>query len=94
MAAPSRGLWWAGLFAILFFSGIVVLAGVLFTVIAMIGLLDPAGAKMADDSDPFGPPPTTVGGIFVLCLSLGILLSGILAPAAYCHFLKKPKFPA
>lgn len=55
------------------------LIGAIGVLVGIIAIIDPVGSKMADDSDPFGVPPTfaesfTLTIAFVLIFSLGILL--------------------
>jgi hypothetical protein len=55
------------------------LFGLLGSVIAAHAIIDPVGAKMADDSDPFGPPATltaslTLLGVFMVVAAAGVCL--------------------
>ena len=61
-------------------SGIVLsVVGFLGVIVAALGLIDPAGTKLADDGDPFGSPdPWYVGalifGAFAACAVVGLWL--------------------
>jgi len=37
--------------------------GLLGVIVAIFALVDPAGAKLADDGNPFGPPPSRVQSV-------------------------------
>lgn len=59
------------------------LAAVLITIpllvlpIFVIALLDPVGTKLADDSDPFGTPPSRVATSFQIIAALGCIVIGL-----------------
>lgn len=56
---------------------VVALFGLFATGIGILGLLDPVGSKMADDSDPFGAPPSFLeSGLFTL-IFLSMAIFGI-----------------
>ena len=48
--------------------------GVVFGIVAMI---DPVGAKMSDDGDPFGIPPTFVESLSLTLFYMGVFFVGI-----------------
>jgi hypothetical protein len=45
------------------------LFGALFLLLAVVGLIDPKGTKMADDNDPFGKPPSWVSNMLTASAS-------------------------
>ncbi|MDQ3131023.1 MAG: hypothetical protein M3Q99_09710 [Acidobacteriota bacterium] len=58
---------------------ILTLFGALGILVAVIGIIDPVGSKMSDDSDPFGVPHTfteslAIAIFYVLIFILGISL--------------------
>ena len=68
-------------------AGVVLLSvGLVATVIYGIGLLDPAGTKMADDGDPFGPPPPWQFGAVGLLVSLAVAGAG-----CYLAYMGRPR---
>jgi hypothetical protein len=54
---------------------VVGLGGMIF---AIHGLVDPAGAQLSDDSNPFGVPPSLFHSLIVLAIYLGICATGAL----------------
>lgn len=52
------------------------LLGVVGIVTAIVALQDPAAAKMADDSDPYGPPVSLSESILIMATCGGISLLG------------------
>ena len=48
------------------------LVGLLGVSVSVVAIVDPVGTKMADDSDPFGTPPTTVESLLMLVLFLAL----------------------
>jgi hypothetical protein len=69
-----------GIFGILrIVIGIVLfLFGFIGIVVGIIGLIDPVGSKMADDSDPFGTPPSFLESLLMTVVYFAIAGSGIL----------------
>jgi hypothetical protein len=58
--------------------GVILLAlGLGGSVVAILGMIDPAGAKLSDDADPFGAPPTLLNSILVCLTYLGIGFAGL-----------------
>jgi hypothetical protein len=51
--------------------------GFLGTGFGIIGILDPVGSKMADDSDPLGPPLPFVQALVLTLIYVGMLCLGI-----------------
>jgi hypothetical protein len=49
---------------------ILLVGGVLGVAVSLIAILDPAGAQMADDANPFGPPPSLLSSISILIFYL------------------------
>lgn len=56
---------------------IFLLFGFLGVGVGIIGIIDPVGTKMADDSDPFGVPPTFSESLFLTCVFALIFIVGI-----------------
>ncbi|MEJ7846477.1 MAG: hypothetical protein WKF92_00080 [Pyrinomonadaceae bacterium] len=61
----------------IFLGSIFILFGFFGTAVGILGILDPAGMKAADDGDPFGVPPSifessVFTAIFVLILIFGV----------------------
>jgi hypothetical protein len=46
--------------------------------VALFAIFDPAGSKLADDNDPFGPPPSRVVSVVMLGTSVAINIVGML----------------
>ena len=44
--------------------------GIVILIIAIIGVVDPVGTKMADDNDPFGDPGGPWYGLFLILVSM------------------------
>ena len=58
--------------------GVILLAlGLVGNIVAILGVIDPAGAKLSDDADPFGSPPTLLNSILVCFTYLGIGFAGL-----------------
>jgi hypothetical protein len=55
---------------------ILLLIGFLGTAGSVFEIFDPAGSKMADDADPFGTPPSLLGSLVMLFISLCICGAG------------------
>lgn len=49
------------------------LGGMIF---AVHGIIDPAGAKLSDDANPFGAPPSLFDSLLVLAAYLGVCAAG------------------
>ena len=60
----------ATLSLILLLIGLVGITGSLF------GMFDPIGAKMSDDSDPFGTTPSLLSSVLMLLVYLAIGVAG------------------
>jgi hypothetical protein len=43
----------------------------------LIAMIDPVGTKMADDNDPFGPPPSRLYSLTAFCISVTVGSAGI-----------------
>jgi hypothetical protein len=56
---------------------LIILFGFLGLGLSVVALLDPVGTKMADDSDPFGTPPSLIESLFSTLISVGIFSLGI-----------------
>jgi hypothetical protein len=58
--------------------GVILLAlGLVGSIVAILGIIDPAGAKLSDDADPFGAPPIFLNAILVCFTYFGIGLAGL-----------------
>ena len=56
---------------------LLILFGLLGTIVAAIEIADPVGAKMADDSDPFGAPATLTQSLTLLGVYGAVAVAGI-----------------
>jgi hypothetical protein len=61
---------------------LLILAGLLIVLVGVIAVLDPVGTKLADDNDPFGPPPPRWQGAVATIVGLGVISTGIGAVVA------------
>ena len=59
-------------------GSLLALVGVVFFLISVIALVDPVGTQMADDTNPFGPPPPWYAAVIGGILSAGIATGGVL----------------
>lgn len=60
------------------FFGVILLAlGLGGSIVAILGIIDPAGAKLSDDADPFGAPLTLVNAILVCLTYMGLGFAGL-----------------
>ncbi len=57
-------------------GSLLLLCGLIGAAVGVIGLLDPAGTKMADDADPFGPPASSFTSVVVIAGGLTASLLG------------------
>jgi hypothetical protein len=55
----------------------ITLFGLLGTGFGILGILDPVGSKMADDPDPFGPPPSTLESVTITLVYISITVFGV-----------------
>jgi hypothetical protein len=55
-------------------ASLLLLIGLWGAPVSLFALADPVGTKMADDLNPYGPPPSRAGSAVTLliCLSLGL----------------------
>jgi hypothetical protein len=59
-------------------SGVILLlVGLLMSAISVLAMIDPAGAKAADDTDPFGVPPSVLSSVAMLSVFLCVCGLGI-----------------
>ncbi len=70
--------------ASLIVAPILILLGIVGTPFSLLALADPVGAKMSDDADPLGPPPTTTESMWVLAGYLLMLAVGLLIVIGTC----------
>jgi len=54
-----------------------ILFSLIFCAITLLAVIDPAGAKMADDNDPFGPPPSRLSSLALLGAFIGVGAAGV-----------------
>jgi len=71
------------------FALLAILFGLMGMLIYLLAIVDPAGAKLADDADPFGPPPPMRDSLFGLVVSAGVFWGGVLLPVGYYFFDRK-----
>ena len=64
MSAPKIVARACGLFLLI--------SGLIATGIGLLCIIDPIGCKMADDSDPFGAPPSLLSSVAVLLVYLAV----------------------
>ena len=50
--------------------------GFLGVAVSLFAILDPAGTQMADDANPFGPPPSLLSSVAILVFYLGVCAIG------------------
>ena len=58
-------------------GGALLLLGLLMALFAIFAILDPVGAQMANDNDPFGTPPSLASSIGVLFACLAVSGVGV-----------------
>lgn len=56
---------------------ILILASLIACGALVLAIFDPVGTKAADDTDPFGTPPSRIGSAVELCISAAIGAAGI-----------------
>lgn len=59
------------------FGSFLTLFGMFGIFFGIIAIIDPIATKMADDSDPFGVPPTFLGSLFLTLFYVLILILGL-----------------
>ena len=64
---------------------VLIVIGGIASLVCGMGLIDPVGAKLADDSDPFGAPSSWHSGAIGLSVSLAVAGVG-----AWLALLRKP----
>ena len=64
------------------------LGGLVATALGLLCIIDPVGCKMADDSDPFGTPPSLLSSLSLLLVYLGV--SGVGAFLVWRSVRKPP----
>ena len=85
-----RIVWWGAAASVWITTAVVVLFGFICVLLSIAAFIDPAGAKMSDDADPFGPPPTVMEIGIGLLFSFGIVLVGALLPVGFYRFVERP----
>jgi hypothetical protein len=58
-------------------GSLLAIVGLVFFLVSLVALFDPVGTQMADDSDPFGPPPPWYAAVVSGIVSGGIAASGM-----------------
>lgn len=53
------------------------LFGLMLLLASVFAIMDPVGAKMADDQDPFGEPPSRAYSTVIAACSLGLIATGV-----------------
>ncbi|MBC7899588.1 MAG: hypothetical protein H7070_05995 [Saprospiraceae bacterium] len=66
----------------IFVGSIFVLFGFLGIAVGILGIIDPVGLKMADDSDPFGSPPSMFENLAYTAIFVTIFIFGVWLVAA------------
>ncbi|MEL1264204.1 hypothetical protein [Pseudoxanthomonas putridarboris] len=51
--------------------------GLGIVIFGLLGLLDPLGAQITNDSDPFGVPPSATQLLLHVALGIAVLVAGI-----------------
>ena len=59
------------------FGAALLLFGLVGSIIAAHAMIDPVGAKMAHDSDPFGSPATLTASLAVLGVYVAVATAGV-----------------
>jgi hypothetical protein len=57
-------------------SGVMLLlVGLVGSAVSLLAVLHPVGTQMADDNNPFGPPPSLFGSVLIVvfCLSVAVV---------------------
>ena len=54
-----------------------VLFSLLACALSVVAIIDPVGTKMADDHDPFGPPPSRLSSAGMLGIFIGTGAAGV-----------------
>src|SRR4051812_20939696 len=57
---------------------VLLLVGLLMSAVSVLAIIDPAGAKAADDNDPFGLPPSLLSSVAMLSVFLCVFGLGVL----------------
>jgi O-antigen ligase len=52
------------------------LGGLVGIGLGLIAIIDPVGTKMADDSDPFGSPPSVLGSVLITIVFALVVVGG------------------
>jgi amino acid transporter len=58
-------------------SAVFLIIGLLGCAVALLGIVDPASAQMADDTDPFGTPPSIWFFLGLLVLFVAVSCLGV-----------------
>lgn len=66
------------------------LVGFVGALISVLAIIDPIASKMADDSDPFGPPATTASSALMLVLYLIVAGLGAWLTWRRCRRVERP----
>jgi hypothetical protein len=65
------------------------LFGLLGTALGLLAIADPVGMKMADDGNPFGPPPSLIESLAMTGFFTALGATGLWLTLS--HFAKKRK---
>jgi hypothetical protein len=74
-------------------SGLLVFISLLGVLVSLIAIADPVGTKMADDNDPFGPPPSRISLLVMMLLLLAIGAVGVYIGLQVSPLLKSQRKP-
>jgi hypothetical protein len=55
---------------------VLLVVGFLGVAVSVFAILDPAGAKMADDANPFGAPPSLLSSVLIFVFYLAVCVLG------------------
>jgi hypothetical protein len=55
---------------------VLLVGGFLGVAVSLFAIFDPAGTQMADDGNPFGPPPSLLSSVAILVFYLGVCAIG------------------
>lgn len=63
---------------IVIFAAVLIAAGCILALVGIVGVLDPVGTKLADDSDPFGNPEPRCHGVMISVFGVALLGTSLL----------------
>lgn len=84
----SPAVWFVFTVPVWIISIIAGLLGLLGILVCILAIIDPVGAKLADDNDPFGIPPSLAESSGMLLAYIAVTSIAALLPAAYHRWVK------